>query len=169
MALADRAVLVALFLSTDGGSWTQNRRWNTDAELSRWFGLQVNDEGGATHLCLEENNLEGMAGPAFPRRDSCGVLDPCRISLGPKLASRDVVVRFSASHTTVLSDGASRVLRRLRSLLYHVVYCSEHLEVQIERLRLDGSYAHDPKTSSIPNATGSYSSEQVELVFQQTF
>ena len=62
MASSDRAALVALYRSTGGTRWKQNRNWDTDAGLSQWHGVQVNHEGRVVHLLLEDNNLQGMLG-----------------------------------------------------------------------------------------------------------
>lgn len=59
MASTDRDTLVALFRSTDGANWTLNSGWDTDADLSQWYGVKVNDEGRVVRLSLGGNNLRG--------------------------------------------------------------------------------------------------------------
>lgn len=60
MALADRAALSALFRSTNGTRWKYNCNWNTDAELSQWHGVMVNEaDGRVVGLDLRDNNLQG--------------------------------------------------------------------------------------------------------------
>lgn len=63
MASTDREALAALFHSTDGAEWTNNDNWNTDAELSTWYGVEVNGEGLVVKLSLNANNLRGMPTP----------------------------------------------------------------------------------------------------------
>lgn len=46
----DRDALLALFRATGGGNWTRNDNWGTDAELSTWFGVEVNDQGRVVKL-----------------------------------------------------------------------------------------------------------------------
>lgn len=60
MASADRASLVALFRATGGTSWKRSDNWNTDADLSKWYGVKVNDQGRVVKLDLNRNNLQGI-------------------------------------------------------------------------------------------------------------
>lgn len=60
MAPTDRAALLALFRSTGGATWWGKHNWGTDAELSRWYGVTVNDQGRVVKICLNFNNLRGM-------------------------------------------------------------------------------------------------------------
>ncbi|CAM9596837.1 unnamed protein product [Ectocarpus fasciculatus] len=59
MSSRDRAALVALFRSTGGVRWIQKHNWDTDADLSRWYGVQVNGDGRVVKLRLAYNNLKG--------------------------------------------------------------------------------------------------------------
>ena len=54
-----RAPLEALYRSAGGTMWTRNDNWLTDAPLSRWHGVQVDDEGQVVSLDLGSNNLSG--------------------------------------------------------------------------------------------------------------
>ncbi|CAM9716461.1 unnamed protein product, partial [Ectocarpus sp. 12 AP-2014] len=58
MSSEDRAALVALFRSTGGTRWHQKACWDTDADLSRWYGVEVNDHGRVVELILNYNNLQ---------------------------------------------------------------------------------------------------------------
>ena len=51
--------LFALFNSTNGPNWNDRTNWNSDAPLSEWFGVMVDDEGNVTELNLANNNLSG--------------------------------------------------------------------------------------------------------------
>lgn len=55
----DRATLRALFHSTGGANWLQNDNWDTDAVLSLWHGVKVDDQGRVMKLGLQNNNLQG--------------------------------------------------------------------------------------------------------------
>lgn len=55
----ERNALVTLYNSTDGGNWTINTKWLTDAPLAEWYGVTTNTEGLVTELMLEDNNLRG--------------------------------------------------------------------------------------------------------------
>lgn len=60
MASSDRASLVALFRATGGTGWKRSDNWNTDADLSKWYGVKVNEHGRVVKLDLNRNNLQGM-------------------------------------------------------------------------------------------------------------
>lgn len=55
----DRAILVALYNVTGGDAWSQNTGWCTDAPISEWHGVTVDEEGRVVRLQLRHNNLEG--------------------------------------------------------------------------------------------------------------
>ncbi|CAM9735377.1 unnamed protein product [Ectocarpus sp. 12 AP-2014] len=59
MSSEDRAALIALFRSTGGTRWENNDNWDKDADLSKWHGVQVNEDGRVVGLWLSSNNLEG--------------------------------------------------------------------------------------------------------------
>ena len=62
-AAADRAALETFFRVTNGANWRVKINWNTDAELARWYGVEVDHIGRVVKLYLPENLLEGM--PSF--------------------------------------------------------------------------------------------------------
>lgn len=68
MAMMDRQVLRALFRSAGGASWKLKAGWDTDAELSQWAGVKVNEQGRVVQLRLNNNNLQGAL---LRRIDSC--------------------------------------------------------------------------------------------------
>ena len=76
MASADRDALLALYRSTDGPNWKYKGNWGTDAALSDWYGVYVNDEGRVVGLWLNGNNLRGIYGLSCGHRVllSCGVV-----------------------------------------------------------------------------------------------
>ncbi|CAM9150683.1 unnamed protein product [Ectocarpus sp. 8 AP-2014] len=59
MSSGDRAALVALFRSTGGTRWRFSNNWDTKADLSKWHGVEVNDDGRVVKLVLLSNNLKG--------------------------------------------------------------------------------------------------------------
>lgn len=63
----ERAALAALFRATDGVNWKRNDNWNTDGELSRWYGVEVNDQGSVMKLLLSGNDLKGKSLPPVLR------------------------------------------------------------------------------------------------------
>lgn len=60
MAQTDREALVALYNATGGAKWNTNYSWNTDADLSQWYGVEVNDQDRVVALSLSSNNLQGI-------------------------------------------------------------------------------------------------------------
>ncbi|CAM9320287.1 unnamed protein product [Scytosiphon promiscuus] len=59
MTSTERDTLLALYRSAAGETWYRNDNWDTDADLSEWFGVEVNDQGYVVELSLFENNLQG--------------------------------------------------------------------------------------------------------------
>ncbi len=55
----DKAVLLALYDSTNGGDWERSDNWGTNAALDTWFGVSTDDAGRVDSLSLHENSLEG--------------------------------------------------------------------------------------------------------------
>ena len=56
---SDRAVLVALYHSTDGASWDANTNWLSDRPIGEWHGVATNSNGRVIKLELPGNNLTG--------------------------------------------------------------------------------------------------------------
>lgn len=65
----DREVLVALYNATDGPNWKNSSGWSTNADLSDWYGVEVNSENRVVGLRLYSNNLQGMK--ASPKATAC--------------------------------------------------------------------------------------------------
>ena len=55
----DRKVLVAIYNSTNGPSWTNSLNWLSDAPLGEWYGVVINAHGNVVELNLGGNNLSG--------------------------------------------------------------------------------------------------------------
>ena len=63
-ASSTRAVLLALFESTDGPNWKRNDGWNTDAPLREWYGVRTRGETElVTSIDLQDNHLRGTIPP----------------------------------------------------------------------------------------------------------
>ncbi len=58
-SLVYRAPLEALYRSVGGEAWTSSHNWLTDAPLSQWYGVQVDDKGEVVSLDLSNNDLTG--------------------------------------------------------------------------------------------------------------
>ncbi|CAN0274946.1 unnamed protein product, partial [Scytosiphon promiscuus] len=71
MASRDRHVLIAFYNATGGANWRRNTNWNTDADLSEWYGVEVHEDR-VVKLSLNWNNLEGNSEPT---------LQPSRVDL----------------------------------------------------------------------------------------
>lgn len=61
MAQTERDVLVALYSATGGGDWVRKTNWKTEADLSQWYGVKVNDKGRVVELSLRGNDLTGTS------------------------------------------------------------------------------------------------------------
>ena len=55
----DRDILIALYHSTNGPSWTNRTNWLSNAPIGEWYGVGTNAQGELGSLSLEGNNLEG--------------------------------------------------------------------------------------------------------------
>lgn len=58
----ERTALVALYNATGGDDWFNNTNWCSDAPLSEWYGVTVNEAGQVTELFLKYNGLSGEIG-----------------------------------------------------------------------------------------------------------
>jgi len=58
-AAVERAALVALYLATDGASWTHNDNWLSAAPVAAWYGVITDASGRVTELNLPANGLFG--------------------------------------------------------------------------------------------------------------
>ncbi|MDE2715522.1 MAG: hypothetical protein OXI33_00710 [Chloroflexota bacterium] len=55
----ERDVLMELYNSAGGPGWTESDNWDTNAALSDWYGVTVDDAGRVSALDLSQNNLSG--------------------------------------------------------------------------------------------------------------
>ncbi len=55
----DRDILISLYHSTDGPNWRKSTNWLSDAPLSDWHGVIVNDRDEVIELLLTSNRLKG--------------------------------------------------------------------------------------------------------------
>ncbi len=62
-AFDDRAILVALYDATNGANWTENKNWQSDLPMSKWYGVTTDRRGRVTGLSLQENRLLGEIPP----------------------------------------------------------------------------------------------------------
>ena len=59
----DREVLVALFRSTGGTTWSNRTNWLSAEPLSEWHGVVTDGSGRVTSLALSRNGLKGRIPP----------------------------------------------------------------------------------------------------------
>ena len=65
----DEFALRAFFLAAHGELWTANGGWATDAPLSEWHGVELNERGRVRALVLSENNVAGWITPEIGKLD----------------------------------------------------------------------------------------------------
>ena len=53
--------LEALFDATGGLEWKTHTGWKEDPDLSRWYGITVNEQGRVNTIDLRLNKLKGMS------------------------------------------------------------------------------------------------------------
>ena len=56
---SDREILEIFYDVTDGPNWTNSENWNTDAPLSEWHGIDIDDRGRVSGISLLANRLNG--------------------------------------------------------------------------------------------------------------
>ena len=61
----DRAALVALYNSTDGGNWDVSTNWLSSKPLSEWYGVATGGSSRVTELHLWSNSLSGAIPPSL--------------------------------------------------------------------------------------------------------
>lgn len=72
---SDRAVLVALYESTDGPNWVDNENWLTDAPLGDWRGVGTYPAGRVSSLTLRSKGLSGTIPPELGDLGTLAYLD----------------------------------------------------------------------------------------------
>jgi len=65
-----RVALEFLYGAAGGSGWTNSDNWGTDADLSTWYGVEVNARGQVRSLSLGNNNLKGSIAPALGELDA---------------------------------------------------------------------------------------------------
>lgn len=60
MSQPDRDALIAIYNAIGGASWHAKENWDTGADLSQWYGVEVNDHGGVLKQSLTSNNLRSI-------------------------------------------------------------------------------------------------------------
>lgn len=72
-AQTDRDALIALYNSTGGENWANNTNWNTEEDISTWFGVTVAD-GRVTEISMRGNDLTGTLPPEIGELTAMTVL-----------------------------------------------------------------------------------------------
>ena len=55
----DFVALTTLYNEMDGPNWIRSDNWGTDAPLSQWYGVEIDENGRVIELDLTENQLSG--------------------------------------------------------------------------------------------------------------
>lgn len=70
-----RVALGLLYDAAGGSGWKNSDNWGTDADLSTWYGVEVNAQGEVRSLSLGNNNLRGAITPWLGELDALEHLD----------------------------------------------------------------------------------------------
>ena len=70
----DRAVLVALYNSTDGANWSDSTNWLSEEPLGNWHGVTLDADGRVTDLRLGGNQLTGTIPTELGRLSNLTIL-----------------------------------------------------------------------------------------------
>ena len=71
----DRAVLVALYETTNGPDWVEDDGWLSDRPVGEWYGVTTGESGRVTGLRLMGNNLTGPIAPELALLSHLEVVD----------------------------------------------------------------------------------------------
>ena len=71
---SDRDVLVALYYSAGGASWSADANWLSAKPVGEWYGVNTNSDGRVTELALPDNQLTGEIPPELSRLSNLSVL-----------------------------------------------------------------------------------------------
>ena len=71
----DKPALVALYDSANGDGWTNSDNWLTDAPISEWHGVEVDDDRRVIALRLSGNALSGEIPPELGELGKLETLD----------------------------------------------------------------------------------------------
>lgn len=63
----DEFALTAFFEATNGELWATSTNWVTDAPLSEWYGVELNEDGRVRLIDLIENSLTGTIPPEIAK------------------------------------------------------------------------------------------------------
>lgn len=136
--LPDRDVLVTLYEAMDGANWHFNDNWLTDAPLSQWHGVGVNDEGRVLWLHLGSGS--NLSGPIPPELGSLDALESLILGgdgpIPPELGRLTALKRLRL--VGFLTGSVPPELGRLSAL---------------ERLSLEGTALSGPIPSELANLT----------------
>ena len=100
--MEEREALMALHRSANGNGWRRQKGWNTGAQLDRWQGVSLHQDGRVRALDLTYNQLDGTIAPELEHLQGLERLDLSNNDLGggipPELA------RIPTLRVLLLSD-----------------------------------------------------------------
>ena len=117
------AVLLALFVATDGGNWTNSDGWGESYDLGRWYGVSTDSLGRVAGLDLSSNNLNGKIPPELGDLVHLGRLDlssnDLRGALPLSLARLAKLARFNYYETDLCVPADASLQAWLESIPNH--------------------------------------------------
>ncbi|CAM9474636.1 unnamed protein product [Ectocarpus fasciculatus] len=166
MPQTDRDALVALYDATGGSNWTKNGNWNTDADLSKWYGIFVNDQGRVVGVHLVANNLQGSIPEALGALSKLGRLLLCHNQLAGTIPealgelSALVLLHLGNNHLTAGNIPEELgALSKLRALALYNNQLTGEIPARLGQLGdlQDLSLAHNKLRGPIPEVLGTLS------------
>ncbi|CAM9246872.1 unnamed protein product, partial [Ectocarpus sp. 8 AP-2014] len=166
MPQTDRDALVALYDAAGGSNWKNNGNWNTDADLSKWHGININDQGRVVEVHLAANNLQGSIPEALGTLSKLERLWLCHNQLTGTIPetlgelSALVVLHLETNQLTAGNIPEELgALSKLRVLALHNNQLTGEIPARLGQLcnLQDISLAHNKLRGSIPEVLGTLS------------
>ncbi|CAM9425227.1 unnamed protein product [Ectocarpus sp. 12 AP-2014] len=162
----DRDALVALYDAAGGSNWKSSGNWNTNADLSKWHGINVNGQGRVVGVDLAANNLQGSIPAALGALSKLERLWLCRNQLTGTIPetlgelSASVVLHLERNQLTAGNIPEELgALGKLRVLALYNNQLIGEIPARLGQLcnLQDLSLAHNKLRGSIPGVLGTLS------------
>jgi len=116
--MPQRVALEFLYDAAGGSGWANDHNWGTDADVSTWYGVEVDEQGRVVSLSLGNNNLAGTIAPQLAELDSLKVLNLESNRLEGNVPVQFIRLSLSELHLTDNEGLAGEIPAELRQGLF---------------------------------------------------